>query len=88
MARRAAPPHSGPAYYTPGHLARTGGGGGGGGPNGSLVDPNESAWSRFLRTQVFAADKLPGNVNIVAGVGLFVGGIFVVRRWGELFVPV
>jgi hypothetical protein len=52
------------------------------------VDPNESAWSRFLRTQVFAADKLPGNVNIVAGVGLFVGGVFVVRRWGELFVPV
>jgi len=82
MARRAAPPHSGPAYYTPAHLARSGG------ANGALVDPNESAWSRFLRTQVFAPDKLPGNVNIVAGVGLFVGGIFVVRRWGELFVPV
>jgi hypothetical protein len=80
MARRTAPPHSGPAYYTPAQLARSGG--------GSLVDPNESAWSRFLRTQVFAPDKLPGNVNIVAGVGLFVGGIFVVRRWGELFVPV
>ena len=84
MARRAAPPNSGPAYYTPAHLARNGGGG----PNGSLVDPNESAWSRFLRTQVFAPDKLPGNVNIAAGVGLFVGGVFVVRRWGELFVPV
>jgi hypothetical protein len=77
MARRAAPPHSGPAYFTPAQLSR-----------GPLVDPNESAWSRFLRTQVFAPDKLPGNVNIVAGVGLFVGGIFVVRRWGELFVPV
>ncbi|KAF8481751.1 hypothetical protein DFH94DRAFT_732785 [Russula ochroleuca] len=83
MARRAAPPHSGPAYYTPAHLARSGG------PNGgALVDPNESAWSRFLRTQVFAPDKLPGNVNIVAGVGLFVTGIVVVRRWGEMFVPV
>jgi hypothetical protein len=77
MARRAAPPHSGPAYYTPAQLAR-----------GPLVDPNESAWSRFLRTQIFAPDKLPGNVNIVAGVGLFVGGVFVLRRWGELFVPV
>ena len=85
MARRAAPPNSGPAYYTPAHLARNGGAAG---PNGSLVDANESAWGRFLRTQVFASDKLPGNVNIVAGVGLFVGGIFVVRRWGELFVPV
>jgi hypothetical protein len=84
MARRAAPPHSGPAYYTPAHLARSGGG-----PNGgALVDPHESAWSRFLRTQVFAPDKLPGNVNIVAGVGLFVAGVVVVRRWGELFVPV
>ena len=82
MARRAAPPHSGPAYYTPAHLARNGG------PSGSLVDPNESAWSRFLRSQIFAADKLPGNVNIVSGVGLFVGGVIVVRRWGELFVPV
>ena len=82
MARRAAPPNSGPAYYTPAHLAR------GGGPNGSLVDSNESAWSRFLRTQVFAPDKLSGNINIATGVGLFVGGIFVVRRWGELFVPV
>jgi hypothetical protein len=79
MARRAAPPNSGPAYYTPAQLARS---------SGPLVDPNESAWSRFLRTQVFAPDKLPGNVNIVAGVGLFVGGVFIVRRWGEMFVPV
>ncbi|KAI9511898.1 hypothetical protein F5148DRAFT_974503 [Russula earlei] len=78
MARRAAPPHSGPAYYTPAKLAHS----------GALVDPNEGAWSRFTRTQIFAPDKLPGNINIVAGVGLFVGGIFVVRRWGELFVPV
>lgn len=79
MARRGAPPHSGPAYYTPAQLARSG---------APLVDPNESAWSRFVRTQVLAPDKLPGNVNIVAGVGLFLGGIFIVRRWGELFVPV
>ena len=84
MARRSAPPHSGPAYYTPAHLARNGSANHG----GALVDPNESAWARFLRTQVFAPDKLPGNVNIVAGVGLFVGGILVVRRWGEMFVPV
>ncbi|KAI0003861.1 hypothetical protein BJV74DRAFT_764283 [Russula compacta] len=84
MARRGAPPHSGPAYYTPAQLARGGGGAGA----GALVDADESAWSRFVRTQIFAPDKLPGNVNILAGVGLFVGGIFVVRRWGEMFVPV
>jgi hypothetical protein len=82
MARRGAPPNTGPAYYTPAQLARNGG------ANGMLIDPNEGAWGRFLRTQVFAPEKLPGNVNIVAGVGLFVGGIVIVRRWGELFVPV
>ncbi|KAF8266291.1 hypothetical protein EI94DRAFT_1586198 [Lactarius quietus] len=45
-------------------------------------------WSRFLRMQVFAQDKLLGNMNIVTGVRLFVGGIFIVHRSGELFVPV
>ncbi|KAI0059775.1 hypothetical protein BV25DRAFT_1022569 [Artomyces pyxidatus] len=75
MARRAAPPHSGPSYYTPAQLSG----------RGAPVD--ESAFSRFLRVQIFAPDKLPGNVNIVVGVGMFLGGIAVVRRWGELLVP-
>ena len=40
IARYAAPPHSGPTYYTPAHLAHSGG------PNGSLVEPNE--WTLAL----------------------------------------
>ena len=77
MARRAAPPGSGPAYYNPALLG-----------HGHHHDSDESAFSRFLREQVFAPEKLPGNFNIATGLAVFVGGIFVMRRWGELMVPV
>ncbi|KAF9563506.1 hypothetical protein CPC08DRAFT_661869 [Agrocybe pediades] len=52
-----------------------------------LVDPNESAFSRFLRTDVFAPEKLPGNISIASAVGVFAAGIFVFRTWGDLLVP-
>ncbi|KAF8258099.1 hypothetical protein EI94DRAFT_1624790 [Lactarius quietus] len=76
-----APPNSRPSYFMPMQLTHH---------SAPLIDPNESVWSHFLCTQVFAQDKLPGNVNTVAGVGLFIGGtsIQVVCRWGELFMPV
>ncbi|KAI0033625.1 hypothetical protein K488DRAFT_47304 [Vararia minispora EC-137] len=77
MARRAAPPGSGPSYYTPAPA----------GLNRSLADPNESFFSRFLREQILAPEKLPGNLSIATGLGVFLGGIFVVRRWGQLLVP-
>ncbi|TFY72334.1 hypothetical protein EVG20_g649 [Dentipellis fragilis] len=77
MARRSAPPGSGPAYYTPGHLTR--------GP--PQPDPNESVVSRFFREQIFAPEKLPGNINILTGVGMFVGGIMLARKYGDLLVP-
>ncbi|VDB85101.1 unnamed protein product [Peniophora sp. CBMAI 1063] len=60
MARRAAPPGSGPAYYNPAALSR-----------GPSVDPNESAFSRFLREQIFSPEKLPGNISIATGLGVF-----------------
>lgn len=72
MARRAAPPHSGPAYYS---------------GRGAIADADESTFSAFLREQVFAPEKLPGNVNIVTGAALFFGGIFAIRTWGELMIP-
>jgi hypothetical protein len=75
MARRAAPPGTGPSYYTP--IA----------PGRVQLDPNESFLSRFLREQIFAPEKLPGNISIVTGLSVFVGGIFVMRRWGQLMVP-
>lgn len=76
MARRSAPPNAGPAYYG----APT--------PRRQLHDPNESAVSRFFREEVWAPEKLPGNINILTGVAVFFGGIFAMRNWGELIVTI
>ncbi|KAL0959211.1 hypothetical protein HGRIS_014490 [Hohenbuehelia grisea] len=75
MARRSAPPNSGPAFIPISGQRR------------ALVDPNESAFGRFMREEIWAADKLPGNINIVAGLGMFIGGILAVRTWGGLMIP-
>lgn len=77
MARRSAPPNSGPAYINKNQVQRR-----------SAHDPSESAFSRFLREEIFAPEKLPGNISIVTGVSMFVGGILAVRTWGEFMVPV
>ncbi|KAF9069331.1 hypothetical protein BDP27DRAFT_1222790 [Rhodocollybia butyracea] len=50
-------------------------------------DLDESAFSRFLREQVYAPEKLPGNISVLTGVGLFLGGIVAVRAWGDLLIP-
>lgn len=42
---------------------------------------------RFLRTEVFAPEKLPGNISIASAVGVFAAGIVVFRTWGDLLVP-
>ncbi|KAH9475779.1 hypothetical protein JR316_0011338 [Psilocybe cubensis] len=54
---------------------------------GSLTDPNEGAFSRFLRTEVFAPEKLPGNISIASALGVFFGGIVLIRTCGEYLVP-
>lgn len=73
MARRSAPPGSGPSYMAPTY---------GGGPRGRLPDPNESWVSRFYREQIVAPQYLAGNLSILASVTLFAGGIAAVRQWG------
>ncbi|KAH7921505.1 hypothetical protein BV22DRAFT_726099 [Leucogyrophana mollusca] len=74
MARRAAPPNAGPELFSaPARRA--------------IHDPNESAFSRFMREQIWSPEKLPGNISIVTGVGVFAAGVFVARTWGELLVP-
>lgn len=76
MARRSAPPNSGPAYlssYTNAPAGRR-----------QLQDPNESGFSRFVREQILAPEKLAGNINILTGVGVFVAGIVVARTMGDL----
>lgn len=42
---------------------------------------------RFLRTEIYAPDKLPGNLSILTGVAIFAAGIAAVRTWGELMLP-
>ncbi|KAF5309476.1 hypothetical protein D9619_012361 [Psilocybe cf. subviscida] len=71
MARRSAPSAQ-PAYLSAGR---------------TLEDPNESAFSKFLRTEVYAPEKLPGNISVATAVGLFLGGIVAIRTWGEIIVP-
>jgi hypothetical protein len=43
---------------------------------------------RFLRTEVFAPEKISGNISIASALGLFVGGILVFKNWGDMMVPV
>ncbi|OBZ79025.1 ATP-dependent RNA helicase MRH4, mitochondrial [Grifola frondosa] len=75
MARRAAPPGAGPAYYSAAP------------PRRAIHDPNESAFSRFMREEIWAPEKLPGNIGILSGLVVFFGGIAAVRTWGELMIP-
>ncbi|EIM91837.1 uncharacterized protein STEHIDRAFT_88502 [Stereum hirsutum FP-91666 SS1] len=77
MARRSAPPNSGPAYYTPAQLQ----------PSRASVDPNEGFFGWLMREQILAPEKLPGNISIVTGVSVFLGGVFIMRKWGDLLVP-
>ena len=53
----------------------------------STYSPELMTRLRFLRTEVFAPEKLPGNVSILTGATLFFGGIAALRTWGELMVP-
>ncbi|EIN13099.1 hypothetical protein PUNSTDRAFT_109449 [Punctularia strigosozonata HHB-11173 SS5] len=71
MNRRGAAPNM---YALQGHSARR-------------VDPNEGAFSRFMRQEIWSPEKLPGNINILTGVLVFFGGIAAVRTWGELMIP-
>ncbi|KIK71509.1 hypothetical protein GYMLUDRAFT_33699 [Collybiopsis luxurians FD-317 M1] len=82
MARRAANLASSSTSAT--HLSK---GGQPGRRAGYLNDPNESAFSRFLREQIFAPEKLPGNISVAVGIGMFVGGIAAVRTWGDILIP-
>lgn len=78
MARRSAPPNSGPAYLSPYANPSAG--------RRQIQDPNESGLSRFMREQILAPEKMAGNISILTGVGVFIGGIVVSRTMGDLLV--
>ena len=56
-------------------------------PPRRVVDPNESAVSRFMREEIFSPENLPGNLSILTSVVVFFGGIAAMRTWGELMIP-
>ncbi|KIJ63994.1 hypothetical protein HYDPIDRAFT_154964 [Hydnomerulius pinastri MD-312] len=56
-------------------------------PRRAINDPNESGFSRFMREQVWAPEKLPGNISILTGVGVFAAGVVAARTWGDILVP-
>ncbi|KAF8530688.1 hypothetical protein JB92DRAFT_2694600 [Gautieria morchelliformis] len=72
MARRSAPPHSGPSYLPPSSHSV------------AAQNPMEIDYPKFR--QIFAPEKMVGNISIVIGVGMFLGGITAVRLWGEALV--
>ena len=50
------------------------------------IDSDETALQRFMREQIWNPQYLPGNISIAMSLGLFVGGILAVRKWGDLLV--
>ena len=56
-------------------------------PRRAIHDPNESAFSRFVREEILSAENLPGNLSILTSVAVFFGGIAAMRTWGELMIP-
>lgn len=80
MARRSAAPNSGPAYYS--RAAVTGRQG-----IQDLDDVETSPISRFMNEEIWAPEKLPGNIAIVTSISVFAAGIFFVRNFGELIIP-
>ena len=71
MSRRAAP--GGPLFAAP--------------PRRVAHDPNESAFSRFIREEIMSPENIPGNLSILTSVAVFFGGIAAMRTWGELMIP-
>ena len=47
-------------------------------------DADDSWFQTFVREQILAPQYLPGNLNIVASVALFAGGVFALRKWGDV----
>ncbi len=66
-----------PYYRPPGHVS----------PSAPIAPKNEGVVGRFMREEIWSAEKLPGNINILVSAALFVVGIVSVRTWGDMMVP-
>ncbi|KAG8976004.1 hypothetical protein FRC05_004635 [Tulasnella sp. 425] len=52
------------------------------------ADPNEGAFARFLRTEVYSPEKRAGNISLLVGVSMFAAAVAGVRTFGDALVPV
>lgn len=77
MARRSAPPGSGPSYMAPSYGISGG---------RRLADPNESWFSAFWREQIANPQYQQGNFSILTSVALFTGGVVALRQWGDVLL--
>lgn len=74
MARRSAPPGSGPSYLPSTY---------GSDPSGRRLAEPESFLTSFLNEKIFAPHLYAGNLSIGVAVTMFLGGIFAIRGWGD-----
>ncbi|KAJ2162679.1 hypothetical protein GGF46_000404 [Coemansia sp. RSA 552] len=49
-------------------------------------DDGSWALTRFFRDEVFDAKKLPANLGVLYGVGVFAGAVYFLENFGELLV--
>ncbi|KAJ1993943.1 hypothetical protein GGI26_002977 [Coemansia sp. RSA 1358] len=49
-------------------------------------DDGSWAVTRFFRDEVFDAQKLPSNLGVLYGVGVFAGAVYFLEHYAELLV--
>ncbi|KAJ2788269.1 hypothetical protein GGI15_000074 [Coemansia interrupta] len=49
---------------------------------------NDGSWAitRFLKNEVFSAEKFGANLGVMYGVGVFAGAVYFLENFGELLV--
>ncbi|OZJ04953.1 hypothetical protein BZG36_01778 [Bifiguratus adelaidae] len=52
------------------------------------IKDNESAFARFVRTEITAPEKRQGNINIAISLTVFTGAIVFLRNFGDLLAMV
>ncbi|KAI8088569.1 hypothetical protein BDF21DRAFT_413515 [Thamnidium elegans] len=44
----------------------------------------KTSFVQAIKSELFSAEKRPGNLNIALSVSVFTGAIVFLRNWGEL----
>ncbi|PKC74326.1 hypothetical protein RhiirA1_409410 [Rhizophagus irregularis] len=55
------------------------------GPSGSSSNGGGNFFTRFLREEIFAQDKRPGNIDILISTGLFAATIAFLQNYGYFY---